>query len=191
MKLFFATALSAIVASVSATDYQCDVSVQFQAKNNVIPTTPDMVWATDVATDEGYNIKLDGNSFKKFIVQHATAGIHGGNRQLSSVFDYNAQGVAGIVCRWCGHPDDDRRLSESVSLAQELIQSEEFKKFENAFCSAIINKGEYYGASGCRVAIDNCEEGSAVAASAVQNYLVKDMRAAPQDGVVFVLENGN
>ncbi|KAG7374037.1 hypothetical protein IV203_013132 [Nitzschia inconspicua] len=113
------------------------------------------------------------------------------NRQLSSFFDYNAQGVAGIVCRWCGHPDDDRRLSESVSLSQELIQTEEFKQFEEAFCASIINKGEYKGASGCRVAIDNCEEGSAVTTSATQNYLVKDMRAAPQDGVVFVLENGN
>lgn len=76
-------------------------------------------------------------------------------------------------------------------MAQELVQTEEFQKFEEAFCAAIISKGEYYGASGCRVAIDNCEEGSTAAVPSVQNYLVKDMRAAPQDGVVFVLENGN
>jgi hypothetical protein len=93
--------------------------------------------------------------------------------------------------RWCGHPDDDRRLSESVSVAQELVQSEEFQKFEDALCGAIIKQGEYHGAAGCRVAISNCEEGSGASASAVQSYLVKDMRAAPQDGVVFVLENGN
>jgi hypothetical protein len=93
--------------------------------------------------------------------------------------------------RWCGHPDDDRRLSESVSLAQELVQTEEFQKFEDTLCAAITKQGDYYGASGCRVAISNCEEGSGSVASAVQSYLVKDMRAAPQDGVVFVLENGN
>jgi hypothetical protein len=93
--------------------------------------------------------------------------------------------------RWCGNPHDDRRLSESVSLAQELVESEEFEKFEDALCSAIVKKGQYHGASGCRVAVSNCEEGSGSAASVVQSYLVKDMRAAPQDGVVFVLENGN
>jgi hypothetical protein len=93
--------------------------------------------------------------------------------------------------RWCGHPDDDRRLSESVSLAQELVQTEEFLKFEDTLCAAIMKDGEYHGASGCRVAISNCQEGSGSAASAIQSYLVKDMRAAPQDGVVFVLENGN
>ncbi|KAL3916086.1 MAG: hypothetical protein SGARI_008038, partial [Bacillariaceae sp.] len=163
---------------------------------NKVPTTADMVWVTNeevqsVADVDGYNMRLNGDSFKKFIMKHATAGVRGGNRQLSSMFDYSAEGITSITCRWCGHPDDDRRLSESVSLEQELIQTEEFKKFEGAMCSSIINKGDFASASGCRVAVSNCMEGGVAAASDVRSYLVSDMRAAPKEGVLFVLENGN
>jgi hypothetical protein len=95
--------------------------------------------------------------------------------------------------RWCGHPEDDRRLAESDELAQELVKTDEFQKFEKALCDAIISKGDYQGASGCRVAIDKCDEGTGLtnSGSSIQSYFVKDMRGEPQDGVVFVLENGN
>jgi hypothetical protein len=68
-----------------------------------VPTSPDQVWRKEIGTNGGYAITLDGDSFKKFVVQHAVSGIRGGNRKLSSsIFDYNAQGVAGITCK-CRH----------------------------------------------------------------------------------------
>ncbi len=63
---------------------------------------------------------------------------------LSGMFDYNIQGVAGYSCRWCGHPDDDRRLS---SIEEMLVQTAEFEQFEKTFCDAIVNKGQFAGAS--------------------------------------------
>jgi hypothetical protein len=65
-----------------------------------MPTSPDQVWHKDVGSNGGYDITLDGDSFKKFVVQHAASGVRGASRQLSSsIFDYNAQGIAGITCK--------------------------------------------------------------------------------------------
>lgn len=169
----------------------------FSASQSAFPTSPDMAWATDIATHDGYDIKLDGDSFQRFMVKHSASGasgVRGMNRLLaSSIFDYSAEGIAGITCRYCGNPRDDRptRRLESDTLPEDIVETEEFEKFEKALCAAIISKGEYSGASGCHVTVTDCEEGYASPAAAIQSYLVKDMRAAPQEGVLFVLENGN
>ncbi len=171
------------------------------AHKPVVPTTADLVWLTDsevksASNPDGYNFRLSGDSFKKFVLQHATTGTvfrGGSGRRLNSMYDYNIQGVAGITCRFCRDRDDDRRLGEvDFFLEEAMVQTEEFKKWEETFCAAIISKGAFEGASGCRIAVSNCEEGSAaVANDEVHSYLVKDMRAAPQEGIVFVLESGN
>ena len=178
-----------------------DVSSNQDAHKPAVPTTADLVWLTDsevnaASNPDGYNFRLNADSFKKFVMQHASTGSvfrgGGGGRRLNSMYEYNIQGVAGITCRFCRDRDDDRRLGEvDFFLEEAMVQTEEFKKWEETFCAAIISKGAFENASGCRIAVSNCEEGSAVVANDVRSYLVKDMRAAPQEGIVFVLESGN
>ena len=156
-------------------------------------------------------MRLDGDSFKKFVMRHATGAVRGGNRKLSGMFDYSAQGIVSSQCNYCGHPDDDvRRLEpeagqcnycghpdddvrrlENINLARDIVASAEFRNFEAAFCNSIVENGQFAGASGCRVAVSNCMEGEIVPAAAAPTFLVQDFRAAPKEGVLFVVENGN
>ena len=175
-----------------------------------------MVWVTNsqvsaAADADGYNMRLDGDSFKKFVMRHATGATRGGSRKLAGMFDYSAEGITSITCNYCGNPDDDeRRLEpesitcnycgnpddderrlESINLERDIVASTEFRNFEAAFCNSLIANGEYAGASGCRVAVSNCMEGGVDAAAAAPSFYVQDFRAAPKEGVLFVLENGN
>ena len=179
--------------------------------------THEMVWVTNdqvkaAADVDGYNMRLEGDSFKRFIMRAATgSAFRGGNRKLAGMVDYSAEGITSIVCNYCGHPDDDeRRLEadnivcnycghpddderrlESINLERDIVASTEFRNFEAAICNSLINNGEYAGASGCRVAVSNCLEGGVDAAAAAPSFIVQDFRAAPKEGVLFVLENGN
>lgn len=130
MKLF-ALLFSSVLAAVAASDYTCDVSVQFQAKNvrissrcfccnrgpdlyvntdfflfllarkqAVMPATPETVWTNEISTNQGYNIRLDDDSFKSFALASSTGGVRGGSRLLASSFDIHAKGLANIVCKF-------------------------------------------------------------------------------------------